>query len=919
MDRIRTLFRAAALVVLASLPAAVQAQETGRVIGRIVDAAAGAPIAGAQVEVTGTAIRAVSAVDGRYTLPGAPAGPISVSARFVGYQPKTVTGLVVPPNGMVEQNIALTASVVQLEEVAVTAETERGTVAAALEEQRYSPQMVNAITSEQISKSPDSDAGAAVQRVSGVSVQDGKFVFVRGLGERYTTASLNGSRIPSPEPEKRQVPFDLFPSNLIEGITTSKTFTPDQPGDFSGGQVNIKTKEFPSQRKITFSAGTGVNTFAVGSDRSFAPTASGDFVADGAVPRALPSIVSRTDFTSTLTPQQTNEVVNSFRNVWSTRTTAGTPNAAFNMSLGGTDRFLGQEVGYIASGSYGYNADVQYDQYRGLAIARADGKAEQSDLYLGETGRYSVLWGGILNLTTNIGSHSQISFNNNYNRTMDNEGRFENGFSENLATDLTISRLRYVQRAVFSTQLTGLHSLGQRHQLKWAGTFADINRKEPDRSEMVYAPLPTTGELGWYGVSNEAAVRTFGDLQENNGEGRLDYTYFLGNADGRASVQVGGLFRHTSRDATNDVYSISLANSLAPDQLALAPEQIFDGRFSSGDQTSFRVVPLGQGGSYDARENITAGFAMLTLPLTARLQLIGGARVENWDLTVNATPTLGATETVLRNQTDVLPALALTYALTEEQNLRFAVSRTLSRPEYRELAEVQYRDVIGGDNIRGNRDLVRSTIDNVDVRWEFFPTPSEVLSVTAFYKHFTNPIERVYLATSGTRIITFVNASGADNVGVELEARKSLGFLGRGLRAFTGFANATLMSSQIRIDNASEASITDTERRMVGQAPYVVNLGTTYTSASGAWSGTLLYNVIGDRIVEAGEVPLPNVEEKPRHMIDFSLRFPVVQNLSGSFNAKNILNAPYRRFQGDVVRERYLTGRILSIGFTWGL
>lgn len=919
MDSTRTLFRLAALVTFTLLPAAAQAQETGRVVGRVVDAEAGAPIAGAQVEVTGTSIRAVSAVDGRYTLLGVPSGTTSISARFVGYQPKTVMGLVVPPNGVVEQNVALTASVVQLEEVAVTAETERGTVAAALEEQRYSPQMVNAITSEQIVKSPDSDAGAAVQRVSGVSVQDGKYVFVRGLGERYTTASLNGSRIPSPEPEKRQVPFDLFPSSLIEGITTSKTFTPDQPGDFSGGQVNIKTREFPSQRKITFSAGTGANTFAVGTDRSFAPTANGDFVANGAPPRALPSVVEHTDFTSALTPQQTNDVVNSFRNVWSTRSTAGTPNAAFNMSLGGTDRFFGQEVGYIASGSYGYNADVQYDQYRGLAIARADGQAEQSDLYLGETGRYSVLWGGILNLTTNLGSHSQLSFNNNYNRTMDNEGRFESGFSENLATDLTISRLRYVQRAVFSSQLTGLHSLGQRHQLRWAGTFADINRKEPDRSEMVYAPLPTTGELGWYGVSNEAAVRTFGDLQENNAEGRLDYTYFLGNADGRASIQVGGLFRHTTRDAINDVYSISLANSLAPDQLALAPEQIFDGRFSTGDQTSFRVVPLGQGGSYDANENITAGFAMLTMPLSSRLQLIGGARVENWDLTVNATPTLGATETVLRNQTDVLPALALTYALTSEQNLRFAVSRTLSRPEYRELAEVQYRDVIGGDNIRGNRDLVRSTIDNVDLRWEFFPTPSEVLSVTTFYKRFTNPIERVYLATSGTRIITFVNASGADNFGVELEARKSLSFLAKGLRPFTGFVNATLMSSQIRIDNASEASITDTERRMVGQAPYVVNLGTTYTSPNGAWSGTLLYNVVGDRIVEAGEVPLPNVEEKPRHLVDFSLRFPVVQNLSGSFNAKNLFNAPYRRFQGDVLRERYLTGRILSIGFTWGL
>jgi outer membrane receptor protein involved in Fe transport len=211
---------------------------------------------------------------------------------------------------------------------------------------------------------------------------------------------------------------------------------------------------------------------------------------------------------------------------------------------------------------------------------------------------------------------------------------------------------------------------------------------------------------------------------------------------------------------------------------------------------------------------------------------------------------------------------------------------------------------------------MRALITNVDLRWERFLSGSEILSVSAFYKRFQDPIERVYLATSGTRIITFVNARAATNYGLEFEFRKNLGSLSRSLAPFTFFSNLTLMKSDIEIDNTS-VSVTDQNRAMVGQAPYVVNLGTTYTSASGQWSSTLLYNVVGERITEAGELPLPNVEEKPRHILDFSLRFPVVPGLRGKLDVKNILDAPYRVFQGSAVRQRFLTGRVIGIGFTW--
>src|SRR5688572_7588534 len=247
-----------AVLLLPPAPLAAQAPATGRIVGRVVDAAQGAPIAGAQVELDGSGLRVISALDGRYSLTGVPAGLAVVRVRMIGYTAKVISGIPVRAGEATEQDVALGASVVELAEITVTSEAERGSVSRALEEQRNALGIVNAVSSEQIRRSPDSDAGQAVQRVSGVTVQDGKYVFVRGLGERYTTTSLNGARVPSPEPERKVVPLDMFPSSLIETITTSKTYTADQPGDFSGAQVNIKTREFPAQTQVTFSATSGL-------------------------------------------------------------------------------------------------------------------------------------------------------------------------------------------------------------------------------------------------------------------------------------------------------------------------------------------------------------------------------------------------------------------------------------------------------------------------------------------------------------------------------------------------------------------------------------------------------------------------------------------------------------------------------------
>jgi outer membrane receptor for ferrienterochelin and colicin len=904
-------------LALAQTPAAA----TGRITGRIIDAQTGAGLSDVGVQIVGTTVGAMSGVDGRFTLNGVPSGTVSVMARRIGYQAKTVSGIALRPNGAVEQDITLAAATVQLQAVNVTASAERGSVNAALDQQRNATGVVSAVSAQQIARSPDGDAAAAVQRVSGVTVQDGRYVFVRGLGERYTTASLNGARIPSPEPERKVVPLDLFPSGLLQSITTHKTFTPDLQGDFSGAVVNIQTREFPATRQVIFSSSVGANTAAAGRDLPGPRRAGLEPLGLASRNRELPVAVARAGgFENAPSQGDVNAMVNSFRNSWSPRSGTGTPNGSFSASVGGNDPVFGRRVGYLVSGTFSSGQEVLADYRRGQALAGSEpGIVEQVDRYDGSVGRTTVLWGGVANFSTLLGTHTRLAFNNTYNRTADNEARSERGFSENLGTELDVQRLRYVERSIRSNQLGIERSFGENQQLDVSVTSSGTTRAEPDRSEFVRviqrdpatnAPLPAA----WLSLNSEGAVRTFADLRERNLEGMANYRLSFGDPEKQRRIKVGGLFRTTDRDADNRAYSF-VADLPRADR-ELRPEQIFDGRFAQGDESVFRIVPVGQGGSYTASDRLSAGYAMADVGLSSRVRLIGGARLEHSSVDVTAQPTLGAAVRTNPSYTDVLPSLALNLTVTATQALRISGSQTLSRPEYRELAPIQFREVIGGDNVIGNADLRRTLIQNADVRWEWYPSSGELLSIAAFGKRFRDPIERIYLATSGTRVVTFANASEANNYGVELEARKGLGFLGSAFEQLGVFSNATLMKSDIRIGQGG-ASRTNDRRAMVGQAPYVLNTGLTYASRAGDASATLLYNVVGERIVSAAEAPLPDVKERARNVVDLSLRLPLLSGVSARVDARNLLDAPYRTFQGTALRESYRAGRVFQLGLTW--
>jgi len=905
----------AGLMLLAG-SAQAQISTTGRITGRVINGQTGQPIERAEVQVVGTLLRATTDLDGRYYVPSVPVGPQTVEIRRIGFTPKNVTNVAIAPDSTTVLDLTLTSAVFAVEAITVTAEAERGSVNRAIEEQRNALNIVNAISAEQIARSPDSDASQAVQRVSGVTVQDGRYVFVRGLGERYTTTSLNGARIPSPEPEKRLVPLDLFPASLLESVSTSKTFTPDQPGDFSGAQVDLRTREFPAQRVVQFSVSAGLNTAATGRDIVRAPTVGSEWLGFGGSERDLPAPARGAGALDQATQAS---IMRSFRNAWNAESGSGYPKGSFGLSVGGEDPVFGTRLGYIASLSYGFDQEIRKDEQRALGVDDGNGGAQPQNEYTGSTARTGVLWGGILNLSTRLGGASKLKFNNSYNRSADNEATRLAGVYEEFGRLVELTRLTFTERSVRSHQLRGEHLLAGRHRFDWSGTYSRVERDQPDRSDLVEDAVQDsqTGavqRVRWSDI-RQGATRTYSTLSERSGEVGGSLRLAFGGPSHDLAVKAGGGYRRVERDADTRAFDI---RNLRLDEadLAAPAESLFDGRYADGQ---FGLVRNANGGLYTARDENVSGFLQLELPLGSRVRVITGARVERATLDVTSLSQQGDTTPAALDDTDILPSLALNVALSRNSNLRASVSQTLSRPEYRELSPVGYFDVLGGLTVFGNPTLRRALIQNADLRWEVFPNPGEVISLGVFAKRFDDPIEQIQVGSTGGTTLTYVNAEAAHNYGVEIEVRKSLAMLGDWLLPFTVFGNTTLMRSRITPGADTLSALTNANRPMVGQAEYVVNAGLAYSNFTGSVNATVLYNVVGPRITEAAQRPLAvDTYEQARHVLDFSLRLPAFAGLAVKFDAKNLLDAAHRVTQGDVVRLRYTTGRTFSLGFSWG-
>lgn len=931
-------------MVLLLLVAATQAEQFVQITGSVVDSDSKLPLEGAVVKVVDTNIRAQTGETGAFSLE-LPSGTYTLQITAPFYSASVLADFQVNVGQPIESvRVALAPKVVKLDAIKLPVQLSQSSERGLLEKRMRSSRIEDSISTEEISRLPASSAGEAIKRVTGVSIVGGRYVFVRGLGERYSNTLLNNVEIPSPEPNRRVVPMDIFPASLLASLQTVKTFSPDQPGGFAGGSVQVFTKDFPEELTMSLSMSTGLNTQATGADGLTYPGGSLDFLGFDDETRALPAIIQenaaelpireRGRFTTAgFTPQDIQEFGRAFSNTWSPERQPVPANQSYKFSLGNSDTLFGKEFGYLGVLSYGNSHSYGTQVRNAFRIGLNDTLSPVTSYNVERSGN-EVDWGSVLNASLRFSPGHQLSMRTLFTHTAEDETRTWEGFNADRNTDMRSARLRYVERELFSGQLAGTHdfAFGEPDitaetqvdetaalprpalSMEWRLTYSRASRDEPDTRETIYEDRGN-GRFTFRDVTHSGS-RFFFNLEDDEYNARVDWRVPIG-AEGL--FKFGGLWRNRERTFDARRFRFLPADNVdATVDLASPPEVLFQ-----LDNIAPRVFELREStratDNYLAAHDVYAGYLMLEMPMSQKWQFMTGVRIESsaqkvttYDpFSASAQPIVADLETL-----DLLPGINLTYRLTERMNLRAAASRTITRPDFRELAPFEFTDFVGGRTILGNPELERTQIHNYDFRWEAFPQLGGVVAVSVFYKRFQKPIEQIVQPQAEVRI-TYENADAANNYGVELEARQNLGVLTPALRQFSINTNAALISSRVVLPDIGIQ--TSSERPLQGQCPYIVNVSLGYEDSNWGISSAIAYNIFGKRLSEVGNHGVPDVYEQPRGQLDVSLSRTVANYFQISFSAKNLLD-PYVHFkQGEEVYLRYKLGRAFSFGVSYNL
>lgn len=917
-----------------------QAQEsTGRIVGRVVDASTGQPIGTAQVAVTNTGQMALTDLEGRYFLDRVPAGLHEVRASVLGYGPKAVTGVTVLAGRSAPLDISLQQTAIEMEAITVTATMESGTTASLLDRQKNAIALTEAVGAQEIARSPDSDAAEVASRVSSVTVAEGRYVYIRGLGERYSQTSLNGSPVPSPEPEKEVVPLDLFPSEFIESLTTQKTYTPDRPGEFSGGSVDIANKEFPSEFTWKMSLGTSVNSESQFQEGYLRYDGGGtDWLGSDDGTRSIPGPVQdagyglRGDRLPAADPGALQAAGQEFaaKLPQFEPTAQTTPvNVDVGASVGDRTSLFGKDLGYFVAGNYDQKfvrRDVEYERkWRAAAFDPqfAENAAPNVD-YDFNRGIREIGWGGLANASFLLNPSNQLSLQALYNRNTDDEAReYRGGNQEDLGAEVLGERLRFQQRDMLWGQFSGKHDLdGLNSRVDWRLSGARATRDEPALRETVYSrTFGTDDAFTLNGDTGESGRYFYTDLVDDDLNGGLDWTWSFGAWENPASLKVGGAVRSRDRDFAARRYRWNFTSGITSLDSVIASGTIVGTAPQSSNELQLTDI-VESGDQYQADELTYAGYGMFDLPLGSRLRAVLGARIEQYDLDLTTPGAEVGQQVTLSDlsQTDVLPSLGLTYALNDGMNLRLAGSRTVDRPEFRELAPFQFTEASSLRQLRGNPELEIADIYSLDAKWEWYPRTGEVLSVGAFYKYLDRAIEQVYFAAASS-LYSYQNAESATLYGVEASLRKRLD-VNDFLSHFTVGAGASVIESEVEVIAGSGFNPTNLTRSLQGQSPYTVNASLSWLSSGDATELGAYYGVFGKRIEAAGGSGVPDIELEPRHQLDFTLRQRLTESMSVRLKAENLLDEPYEWTQSanGITRTQrfYKVGQTLSLSLSYG-
>jgi len=907
----------------------------GTISGSIIDAEFGDGLIGANVVIEGTTNGVSTDFEGKYQLKTEP-GVYTLIISYIGYSDKKIEGVEVRDNEVTYLDATMSEGGVELDlDVVVTAKVIERSENAVLLLQKKSDKIQDGISSQEMAKLAISDAAGAMKKVTGATVSGGKYIYIRGLGDRYSLTQLNDLVIPSSDPYRNGAQLDLIPSNLLDNIITSKTFTPDQPGTFTGGAVNIKTKSFPEQFSLTFSTSAGYNQQNNFNDEFLTHQGGGtDFWGYDDGTRTRPELLDRADVTRTFELGSNLPVLTRINRDDEGQALADAADAAINSV---SRQFTPTEKTSSFDHGYGVTFGNQYQLGKNLlgVIASASFKKEYThladytrrnwslfDINAGDLfnegdfeetlSNESSTLNGMVGLSYKINSLNTISLNTIYNHSADKTSRFLTGERPDniVLPDIMEGReLFFQEREMKNVQVGGSHAIPAANNLliEWKWSQANSSLIDPDRR---FFENEFNTETGNYRIPESNVQRPFifyRDLADVQRDYKVDITLPLKN---NMKFKVGGLYTDKRRDFTEYRYQIEENASAGERYNGNTEEYLSDGNigvigafeplggFILGNYLLDRTQDQNQ---YTGTDEVKAAYLMATLPITESLKFVGGARVEKTDIFVSSADTSRIPGVI--DQLDVLPSANLIYALNDDMNLRASYSSTIARPNMREIAPFESFDPLTNTIYLGNANLDRTKVQNFDLRWEWFLKPGELIAVSGYYKEFQDAITLFRLREPGN-VFQYKNVESANLYGVEIELRKDLGFILPALKNFKFSTNLSLINSNSDVPDEDNLGLDPTSRPFEGQANYILNTSLLYSNIDMGLDASLSLNTTGDKLAIISNEGNPDIYDRGRSQLDFTIS-KKFKDLSLRLSARNLLDSPYRQ-SSEYNGEEYL-------------
>jgi outer membrane receptor protein involved in Fe transport len=855
----------------------------GTVKGLIADPDTKEGAAGATIETKGPENKTIfSEADGTYSL-DLPPGAYTIIFTVPGREssPETRNVVVVAGGTQVIDIIPELTT----ETIVIVDRLDLGKSSALLAQRSAAATVSDSIGSEQIARSPDSNTADVGKRMVSATIQDNRYIVIRGLGGRYSLTLLNGVPVPSPDPDIPAAPLDLFPASMVTSLTINKTFSPDQPGNFAGGALTLDTRTYPSEfqlkAKLSLSGDSQSSFRSVnGYDGGALDVLGFD---DGT--RGLPSAIPVTKLAGdpNLSTEQRAAQASGFNNEWTVNSNNALPNLGLSATAGDTLRAGKRPIGYTASLSYSHASLRRTSHIARVGESNGAGGTLPSVLQLDdEQGITKASVSGLASTSAKLDDDNVLNGLVLYSHSADDSAGRITG-TENSGTVVDRTRLRFLERSMTFLQAVGNHRLADgKVKVDWQGNLAFVGQNEPDTRDLLRTSTPNGYVID---RGSGSAERLFSTLDDTTGGGGADARLLLG----RVQLKAGASILASNRDYQARRFHFDVLGASA----ALPPDQAFDPS-NAGIGMSVRESTLPSDG-YTASRTIAGGYVMSDLQATDKLRLIGGVRFEHSSLDVELSSKIDLmappTTPTKNSDNDLLPSLNLVYAAAEKSNLRAAYGLTVARANFREIAPALYYDYVRRRAIGGNPMLEETTIHNFDLRWETFLGDSEVLAASLFAKRFNKPIEQTLDDAGDGQNASFANADGATSYGLELEARLSLSRIMPALSPFSISGNLSIIQSDIDLGGANRA--------LQGQSPYVANLALGYEPRKGTQLD-LLFNSYGRRIEEVGTGGAADVFEEPIHRLDFAASHKLTDRLKLKLAGSNLLNQRAVRTQNGV-------------------